>query len=84
MAIIIKYRAFTRNWWKPNAAWPDGREPEPCARRTYRGTFLSMEEARRFCKQWNDTHEPGPMSNKAEFEEVRKRGKYNAFLGREI
>ena len=82
--IISKFRCFTRNWWTENAAYPNGLEPLPNARRTFRGTFLNEDDARAFCKQWNATHNPGPLSNKCEYEEIKKRGKYNVFMGREI
>lgn len=83
--IIKKYRCFTRNWWKEGGAgWPNGLEPEANGRRTFRGTFLEESAAREYCSRWNSTHEPGRLSNKCEYEEIRKRGKHNAFLGREI
>jgi hypothetical protein len=65
-----RYRVFTRNWWISNPAWPNGREPG-AGKRSYRGhpNKLSYEEARRYCRQWNAAHDPGPLSRKAEFEE---------------
>lgn len=64
------YRCFTRTWWTPNPSWPDGREPGAGPknyRRMPRG--LTYEEAQRFCREWNATHDPGKLSLKAEFEE---------------
>lgn len=84
--IITKFRCFTRNWWVDNPTWPNGLEPANLGetRKTYRATFASLESARAFCQGWNKAHNPGKYSNKCEFEEIRKRGKYNVFLGREI
>ena len=64
------YRIFTRTWWRYNSAYPDKREPCP-GRRNYRGhpQRLTYDEAREYCRQWNATHDPGPLSRKAEFEE---------------
>ena len=82
--IISKFRCFTRNWWTENAAYPKGLEPCGTCRRTFRATFAKESDARAFCQDWNATHKPGRLSNKCEYEEIKKRGKYNAFLGREI
>lgn len=72
MGTITRYRVFTRNWWRNNPAWPNGLEPH-AGRKTYRGCFLSEGEARRFCQQWNATHDPGRLSNKMEYESKRGR-----------
>lgn len=66
-----RYRVFTRTWWAPNSNYPNGREP--CAgKRRYNGhpKRLTLLEAIRYCKDWNASHDPGPMSRKAEFEEI--------------
>ncbi len=67
-----KYNVFVRNWWKLNPSWPDGLEPDGGARKMYlKGCQgLTLEEARQACKAWNDTHNPGKLSRKAEFESV--------------
>lgn len=65
---MTTYRCFTRTWWKPNPAWPNGREPEAGKQRT-KATGLSLAEAQAFCKEWNATHDPGPMSLKCEYDE---------------
>jgi len=62
------YRAFTRTWWISNPVWPDGREPG-VGRKTTLAKHLTYAEAVRVCKQYNDTHSPGKLSRKAEFEE---------------
>lgn len=65
----MRYRAFTRNWWKDNPSWPNGLEPQPNGRRSYfPREFNTEDEAREFCQKWNREHKPGRYSNKAEFE----------------
>lgn len=64
----IKYRVFHRTWWRKNPSWPDGREPGvgvPHLICYVRGE----EEAREVCRQWNAAHDPGYLSDKAEYEE---------------
>ena len=63
------YTVFTRNWWKPNPSWPNGLEPDGNARRTTLATGLTHDEARETCLEYNATHDPGPLSKKAEFTE---------------
>lgn len=65
----MKYRVFTRNWWKRNPCCPGGREPEPGRKHTIR-IVASIEEARSMCEAHNATHKPGFLSNKAEFESI--------------
>ena len=66
----IMYEIFHRTWWQPNPSWPDGREPgvgEP----HHIGWADSEEEARQMCREWNSEHEPGHLSDKAEYSEGR-------------
>ncbi len=57
---------FTRTWWKENAAWVNGLEP--CIGKSRRiGECHSEAEAVRICKEWNDSHDAGRYSRKAEF-----------------
>lgn len=63
------FHVFTRVWWKRNPEWPNGREPH-LGRKTTINWFQTEESARAACKQYNDSHDPGPMSRKAEYEEV--------------
>ncbi len=67
----MTYNVFTRDFWKPatSPGWPGNREPN-LGRKTYLEYGVSWARARAICAAWNDTHDPGPMSNKAEFEEV--------------
>ncbi len=71
MPVAPRYRCFTRTWWIPNPSWPDGREPGP-GKKSYNRhpKNLSWEAASAYCQQFNATHDPGPMSWKAEFEEM--------------
>lgn len=59
------YRVFVRNWWRRNAA--GGLEPNPGARKTIINYCDTESEARAYCKAYNDTHAPGPLSRKAEY-----------------
>jgi hypothetical protein len=61
------FKVFTRTWWTLNPALPGGREPCPGRKHTI-ARRLSEEEARAMCRRWNDTHDPGPLSRKAEYE----------------
>jgi len=67
----MSYRVFNRTWWKVNASWPNGLEPCAGPRHYHRGQrFATIEEAREYCRQWNNCHKPGRLSNKCEFEEA--------------
>jgi len=65
------YCVFTRTWWKEatSAGWPNNLKPQAGAR-SYRGhpDGLSYGEAQEYCQDWNDSHDPGRYSRKAEFE----------------
>lgn len=64
----MSFSVFTRTWWKYNKDWAGGREP--CAgRKTYLDSGLTEAEARARCKKYNESHDPGPLSRKAEYEE---------------
>jgi len=63
------YRVFTRTWWKKNPNWPVGREPSPGRKYTL-ATVGSEQEAREMCKEYNETHNPGFLSRKAEYEKI--------------
>jgi len=74
---FMGYRVFTRTWWKENPDWPNGLEPEAGKRRYImppnnwkKQTFATEEEAIAWCQEWNNTHDPGRYSLKAEFEET--------------
>jgi len=63
------YRVFTRTWWRHNPDWPNGLEPCPGRKHTLKRHVATEEEARAICRAWNDTHTPGRLSRKAEYEE---------------
>lgn len=61
-----KYVIFTRNWWKQNARTGQ-LEPDSSARKTTVGYAQTETEAREFCREWNNSHNPGKLSRKAEY-----------------
>lgn len=65
----MSYRVFTRTWWKRNPAWPGGREPNAGRKHTIARRVETETEARVICQRYNDTHDPGFLSRKAEYEE---------------
>ena len=64
-----KYKVFTRTWWKNNPDWPNGLEPH-AGRKTTIAPANSEEEARGICKRWNESHDPGRLSRKAEYTSI--------------
>ena len=61
------YRVFTRNWWRIE----NGQKiPASNARKCTLCHTNSEAMARAACKEYNDTHEPGPLSRKAEYMEI--------------
>ena len=74
--MIEVYDCFQRTWWKDNADWPDGLEPHAGRKNFYfkneigkeTHAFFTEEEAVDFCRQWNDTHDAGRYSCKAEYQ----------------
>lgn len=64
----VTYAVFVRDWWKLNRDWPNGLEPADCPK-TYLGHGLTWAEARKLCQDYNSSHDPGPLSRKAEFSE---------------
>lgn len=65
----VKYNVFHRTWWIHNPAWPNGREPGT-GERHYIKRGVTWAKARELCEDWNANHDPGPLSDKAEFEEA--------------
>jgi len=63
------YKVFTRTWWKHNSdgTWPNNLEPCP-GRKTSLGYASTEAEARQMCKEYNDSHKPGRLSRKAEYQ----------------
>lgn len=65
------YNVFVRNWWRSNPSRPGGREPGAGPKR-YLQRGVNYETARALCKEYNDTHKPGKLSRKAEFEQCNR------------
>jgi len=66
----MAYRVFVRNWWRDNKNWPNGLEPHAGRKKIIRKRVETAEEARRICREYNSTHDPGRYSRKAEFESI--------------
>lgn len=64
----VSYRVFVRNWWRDDFTAPNGRVPDPGARKTTLARGCTEEEARAICQRYAETHKPGPLSRKAEYE----------------
>lgn len=64
------YNVFVRDWWKEatEAGWPNNLEPGP-GPKEYLAYGVTYAEARAMCKEYNESHESGRYSRKAEFEE---------------
>ena len=65
----MSYRVFTRTWWKNNPSWPNGLEPCAGRKHTLRRSVATEADARAVCQQYNETHKPGRLSRKAEYQE---------------
>jgi len=65
----MMYRTFTRTWWIEHPKWPGGREPG-AGPRTYHEDYDTEAEARAACRAYNNTHDPGFLSRKMEYESV--------------
>jgi len=66
----VMYRIFTRNWWRTNPDWPDGREPDARCQKRHVKYVKTEAEARTFCNE-NNKHRPSSwlkLSRKYEFE----------------
>lgn len=75
MRVTKKYKVFTRNWWKVNNSkdengnllWSDGLEPDGAGRQNTIGYADNEEEARKMCKEYNDSHPKTKLGRMAEF-----------------
>ena len=63
------YNVFHRTWWVEKSGWPGGLEPG-AGKKTYLARHVTYADAREIQRQYNDTHEPGRLSRKAEFEQA--------------
>jgi hypothetical protein len=61
------YTVFTRTWYKKDPKNPKNNIPNPGARRTKIDTARTEAEAREKCEKWNNAHNPGRFSRKAEY-----------------
>jgi len=66
----VCYSVFHRTWWTRNPAWPGGREPGAGKRHYIEHHVETEKEAQAICREWNANHEPGFLSDKAEYEEA--------------
>lgn len=74
------FEVFHRTWWANNwertedgeLKWTDGLEPCVGEETVIARHVATEEEARAICEQWNDTHEAGRLSRKAEFWEEQE------------
>ena len=66
----MKYKIFTRDWWKENPSLPNGLEPNSTARKNIIGFADSEKEAREMCALYNKTHNSGRLSRKAEYQQT--------------
>ena len=62
-----KFNVFHRTWWVENPAYPGGREPG-AGEKHYIAEGVSEKIAREICREYNSENEPGPLSDKAEYE----------------
>lgn len=63
------YNVFVRNWWKwEKSQYGKRLVPAIGARKTYLAHNVSESVARQICKEYNETHNAGVLSRKAEFE----------------
>jgi len=62
-----EYEVFSRNWWRIENG---KRVPDPSAYKTHIAYVNTQEEARALCKEYNEEHEEGELSNKAEYQSV--------------
>lgn len=65
-----RFKIFTRTWWKENASFPNGLEPDVGTAHIV-GYAATEREARQMCAEWNATHKPGRYGRRAEFTESR-------------
>lgn len=62
----MSYRVFRRAWWRKDA---QGRiVPNPGARKTTLAHVRTEEEARQYCREYNEENPPDWRSIKAEYE----------------
>lgn len=67
-----QFRVFKRTWWEYDPKYPGEKAHRVpgAGPKTPLAVVDTIEEAREYCKEWNEEHDPGDLSLKAEFEEV--------------
>ncbi len=63
------FTVFKRAWWRCENTRYNGRQlvSNPGGTKRTLATFETEQEARNYCREWNDTHDPGVTSIKAEY-----------------
>lgn len=64
------FKVFHRTWWSHDED-TNGLKPD-LGRRHSLGEVETEQEARKMCQEYNSTHSPGRLVDRAEYEEVRK------------
>jgi hypothetical protein len=80
---VMCYRVFVRDWWLYNPDVVGGVEPGPGPRLVIHKHIETEEEARTICHAYNSTHNPGPLSRKAEYESYAPSGASESHQGYE-
>ncbi|NBT88818.1 MAG: hypothetical protein EBT51_11040 [Flavobacteriaceae bacterium] len=65
----MMYKVFHRTWWRENKDWPNGLEPH-VGKSHYICKVKTEDEAIIICEAWNDIHDAGRYSDKAEYTEI--------------
>lgn len=61
----MTYTVFVRNWWRRE----NGRKVPGPGRKSILFRHVATEDrARDICRVYNENHDPGPLSRKAEYE----------------
>lgn len=65
------FRVFVRSWWRKalpsDGRWPNNLVPNAGGRKTTLRKVHTEAEAQQVCKEYNDSHNPGKYSRKAEY-----------------
>ena len=61
------WAVFQRTWWRYAFGTPNGIEPG-AGKKHYLARQCTYDEARRIAFDYNQSHDPGPLSRKAEIE----------------
>jgi hypothetical protein len=62
------YHVFTRSWWKiVKGQYGQTSRVPYMGRKTTLAHVNTEQQARAICKQYNESHNPGPTSRKAEY-----------------